>query len=150
VRIAERIRLMLRGGGAAAPIAGALPPAEANAARAEYVRRVDELAELRRRIADAAAGRRNIEAKVDAIDRRRDDLRHTAALAARDGRDADAKAALAEELALERRVAPQTELLAGLRTQERALSDSAGKIEAAIESTRARLDDLDRRGGAAG
>jgi phage shock protein A len=148
VRIVDRIRLILRSG--AMTGAGAAGPGELSAAREEYVSRVDELAEARRHIADAAAGRRRIEAKVDQIDRRRDDLRRAAAVAAREGRDADAKAALAEELELERRVAPQAELLAGLRAQERTLSEAAGKIAAGVEAMRRKLDDLDGRGGAAG
>jgi phage shock protein A len=150
VRIADRIRLILRGGTAVGTAPVGVGPDEASAARAEHVRRVDELAELRRRIADAAAGRRKVEAGVDEMDRRRDDLRRTAAVAAREGRDTEAKAALAEEMVLERRVAPQAELLEELRTQERDLSESAGKIEARVEAMRMRLDDLDRRGGSPG
>jgi phage shock protein A len=146
MRLFDRIRLLLRAG---TPAWARAPEPDGNgSARAAYVRRVDELAELRRHIADAAAGRRRIEAGVNEIDRRRDHLRRAAVVAAREGRDADAKTALAEELELERRVAPQVELLAELRSQERTLSESAGKIAAQVEGMRVKLDDLEGRDGA--
>jgi phage shock protein A len=111
----------------------------------EYQRLLADLEAARRSIADATANRRRLEAQAEQVRRAQEAASERARVAVREGQDEMARSALAEGLAAERDLEARATAIDGLLDRDAELRASLAGLEHRIHEHRARLDEARAR-----
>ena len=146
MRLLGRFRLPFgRPSAAATPQAAAAPPRPAAEPAAaafdlEYQRHLEALESVRRSIVEVMTSRKRLEAQADQLRRTHERLETQANAAVAENRDDLARSALRQALDLERKLGDRQSVIDGLRRKELELEASSGKLHAAIEGYRVRME----------
>lgn len=143
----DRLR-QLRPRGSAA-LSAPMPVGTKDGIDAEYTELLRRLEEVRRSIVDVTMSRRQLEAQAAAVRETLAGLQGRAAASAAADRDGDARAALHESIAIERRLADRQKAIDDIRAQERHLEASSAKLQARIADNRVRMEVASARRAAA-